>query len=43
MMNTVMFIALVAVAELAVVWLAYSLGRDAGWLAGWEDGKTDHR
>lgn len=39
MMNTITFIAVVAVAELAVVWLAYSLGREAGWLDGWYQGR----
>jgi hypothetical protein len=36
MMNTLTFIALLAIAELAVVWLAYALGHESGWIAGWE-------
>jgi hypothetical protein len=35
--NCITFVALVAIAELAVVWLAYSMGHQSGWLAGWEE------
>ncbi len=37
MINCITFVALVAIAELAVVWLAYSMGHQSGWLAGWEE------
>jgi hypothetical protein len=36
MLNTLTFIALIAIAEAAVVWLAYSLGHESGWLDGWD-------
>ena len=38
-MNTLAFIALVAIAEIAVVWLAYALGHETGWLDGWDAGR----
>ena len=36
-MNTVAFAAVIVAGELAVIWLAYSLGWSNGWLNGWED------
>ena len=35
-MNSITFFALGAVAQIAVVWLAYSMGHESGWLDGWE-------
>ena len=37
MMNTLTFVGLVMIVEVAVVWVAYSLGVQNGWLKGWED------
>lgn len=37
MINTLTFIALVMLAEAGIVWLAYLMGHQNGWLRGWED------
>ena len=37
MMNTLTFVTVAVIAEVAVVWVAYSLGVQNGWLKGWED------
>jgi hypothetical protein len=37
MMNTLTFVALIALWEAAVVWIAYQMGVQNGWLQGWED------
>jgi hypothetical protein len=42
MMNTLTFVAIVALGEIVVVWLAYSLGHQSGWLAGWEERREKH-
>lgn len=36
MINSVTFLSLFLIAELVGLWLAYRLGHDNGWLAGWE-------
>ncbi len=35
-MNTFIFVSLVLIAEVVIVWLAYCMGHDTGWLDGWE-------
>jgi hypothetical protein len=37
MMNTLVFVFFMMIAEVAIVLIAYSLGHAAGWLEGWED------
>jgi hypothetical protein len=37
MIGTLAFVALMMLAEVAVVWLAYCAGHTAGWFEGWED------
>ncbi len=37
MINTLTFIALVIIAEAAIVWLAYTMGWQTGWLDGWDE------
>jgi hypothetical protein len=36
-MNTSFFVALVAVAQVVIVLMAYSIGHANGWLRGWEE------
>jgi hypothetical protein len=36
-MNTLVFISLLFLSELAVVWISYTVGHQNGWLRGWED------
>jgi hypothetical protein len=40
-MNTFVFIGLLMLAEVYVVWTAYSLGQAAGWIQGWEDRRSE--
>ena len=40
MINTLTFVALVMAWEAAVVWIAYTMGHQNGWLRGWEDRKA---
>jgi hypothetical protein len=40
-MNSLVFISLVAIGEIVVVWLAYRVGFDNGWLNGWDESRTN--
>jgi hypothetical protein len=35
-MNTFVFVGLLMLAEVFVLWIAYSFGQAAGWIEGWE-------
>jgi len=39
-MNTPVFVGLLALAEVYVVWISYSLGHATGWLEGMEIRRT---
>lgn len=39
MMNTLVFIGLLIMAEVWIVWLAYSMGHSAGWCEGMDTRK----
>lgn len=36
MINTLTFVGVVMLAEVAIVWLAYCMGFQNGWLNGWD-------
>ena len=36
MINTLTFVGLVMLAEVVIVWLAYHMGFQNGWLNGWD-------
>jgi hypothetical protein len=36
-MNTLVFVGLVMAAEAWIVWLAYCMGFNNGWLDGWDE------
>jgi len=40
-MNTIVFVGLLMLAELFVVWIAYSVGQAAGWIQGWEERRPE--
>ena len=36
-MNTVVFFVVGMLGQIGVIWLAYSVGHEDGWLDGWDD------
>jgi hypothetical protein len=42
-MNTVAFVGLLMLAEVYVVWIAYSLGYASGWLEGMESRRLTNK
>lgn len=41
MINTLTFVGVAMLVEVAMVWIAYAMGVQNGWLQGWEDRRAE--